>query len=49
MRTPRTPDRLRSVGRLEEFGPAGASLLSPAESYITGTVVAVDGGRLRTP
>lgn len=35
-------------GTIEEFGKAGAFLLSPAASYITGASLAVDGGIIKT-
>ncbi|MFW3168454.1 SDR family oxidoreductase [Geodermatophilus sp. CPCC 206100] len=40
---------LRRYGRPEEFGKVAAFVLSPAASYVTGTLVTVDGGRLRSP
>jgi len=38
---------LRRYGRPEEFGAVATFLLSPVSSYITGTVLAVDGGATR--
>lgn len=36
---------LQRLGTIEEFGAAGAFLLSPAAAYITGTNLRVDGGK----
>ena len=40
---------LRRYGRAEEFAQVATFLLSPASSYVTGTVIAVDGGVTRVP
>lgn len=39
---------LGRLGTIEEFGAAGAFLLSPAARYITGTSLVVDGGSMRS-
>ncbi len=53
-----TPEEARSrsltkipagrLGTIEEFGQAGAFLLSPAAAYITGATLRVDGGQMRS-
>ena len=42
------PIPMGRFGQPEEFGKAGAFLLSPASSYITGSTLIVDGGTMKT-
>lgn len=39
---------LKRLGSIDDFGAAGAFLLSPAASYITGATLRVDGGMMRS-
>jgi 3-oxoacyl-[acyl-carrier protein] reductase len=48
MRAMRAPIPLGRFGDPEEFGKAGAFLLSEAASYITGATLVIDGGTLKS-
>jgi 3-oxoacyl-[acyl-carrier protein] reductase len=39
---------LRRYGEPAEFGQAAAFVLSPAASYITGAMIPMDGGAIRS-
>ena len=43
-----SPEDVPPVGDPDEFGRVAAFILSPAASYITGTIIPIDGGALRT-
>lgn len=47
LRRMQAPIPLGRFGKVEEFGRAGAFLLSDAASYITGTALVVDGGTMK--
>ena len=40
---------MKRLGSPKEFGEVAAFLLSPAASYVSGVLVPVDGGLLRSP
>ena len=42
------PIPLGRFGDVEEFGKAGAFLLSDAASYITGATLVIDGGKMKS-
>lgn len=44
----RTKIPMKRYGTIDDFGAAGAFLLSPAASYITGATLRVDGGSMRS-
>ena len=46
--TPRRKIPLRRYGEPEEFARVATFLLSPAASYVTGMMMAVDGGMIRS-
>lgn len=48
LRRMQAPIPLGRFGEVAEFGRAGAFLLSPAASYITGTALVVDGGTMKS-
>ncbi|RPJ00468.1 MAG: SDR family oxidoreductase, partial [Chloroflexi bacterium] len=39
---------LGRLGTIDEYGTAAAFLLSPAASYITGAILRIDGGKMRS-
>lgn len=39
---------LRRYGEPTEFGQAAAFVLSPAAAYITGAMIPIDGGAIRS-